>query len=72
MNPKSPSPMQALLAAVMNAAAAKLMPRAANPMQALPSFAGQRTNPQRNEERLILRSMGKRQYKKMQRRDARS
>lgn len=47
-------------------------PKSPSPMQALPSFAGQRTNPQRNEERLILRSMGKRQYKKLQRRDARS
>lgn len=66
MNKPQPiSRMSNLIAAVMNAAAAKLMPKmSVNP--SLPQFAGQHTNPRRNEERLILRSMGKRQYKKMQ------
>lgn len=58
------TPLKHLIAAVMNAAAAKLMPRVPDPMQALPSFAGQHTNPVRNEQRQIVRSMGRRQYRK--------
>jgi hypothetical protein len=47
------SQIQRLIAAVMNASAR------------LPAqFLGQHTNPRRNEERQILRSMGRRQYKK--------
>lgn len=57
------NPMQALIAAVMNAAASKLVTTL--PQHPLPQFLGQHTNPRRNEERQILRAMGKRQYKRM-------
>ncbi len=55
------SQIQRLIAAVMNAAASRLTVR---PIAPPAPFLGQHTNPRRNEERQILRSMGRRQYKK--------
>ncbi len=59
--------MSALIAAVINAAAAKLN-RVSNEHllpPPLPRFAGQHTNPRRNEERQAMKAMGgRRQYRK--------
>ena len=58
--------MKNLIAAVMNAAAARLAPNLAAqaPLLPLPQFAGQHTNPRRNERRRALRAVGRRQFKK--------
>lgn len=54
--------MKNLIAAVMNAAAARLV--RATPVHPFPQFAGQHTNPRRNERRRALRAVGRRQFKK--------
>lgn len=57
--------MSALIAAVINAAAAKLNRISNEQLLPLPRFAGQHTNPRRNEERQAMKAMGgRRQYRK--------
>jgi hypothetical protein len=58
------TPLDALIASVMNAAAQRLKPAA--PLPPKPPTV-QRRNPERNEGRQILRTVGRRQWKKMQR-----
>lgn len=55
-----------LIAAVINAAAARLAPNLAAQAQLLPlpRFAGVHTNPTRAERRRALRAVGRRQFKK--------
>lgn len=54
--------MKNLIAAVMNAAAARLM--RATPVHPFAQFAGLHTNPRRNERRRAMRAAGRRQFKK--------
>lgn len=64
MNPINP--IHQLIAAVMNAAAAKLTikPIEGSFPSGLPQHLGQHTNPKRNAERKALKTEGRRQYRR--------